>query len=212
MLPPLIFPVLTISTILTCVVALYFGFPNLDADYALTFSATQLAQIFASLGAMIVAALSPFPAELVAIANGMIYGPITGFALTWIGGLIGASIGYFAAQIFGRRLATRLIGTERTKNLDGWIKQHGIYVLLLARLIPFVPFFVLNYGAALVGIRFSIYLAITAIGIIPMTVLSVVLGDRVKDYDWQIAGIIAVLCLAVFCAVFWFRRLGALKQ
>ena len=85
-------------------------------------------------------------------------------------------------------------------------------MLLLARLIPFVPFFVLNYGAALVGIRFSIYLAITAIGIIPMTVLSVVLGDRVKDYDWQIAGIIAVLCLAVFCAVFWFRRLGALKQ
>ena len=55
--------------VMISVVALYFGFPNLDADYALVFSATQLIQMFTSLGAMIVAALSPFPAEMVAIAS-----------------------------------------------------------------------------------------------------------------------------------------------
>ena len=200
-----LFPIAIIAAVVCGISALEIFYPELDRAYELLYSPPQLIQMLLSVGAMIITALSFLPAEAVAIANGMTFGPIIGFALTWSGGLIGACIGFFAARLLGRKPILRLVGASKFTTLDAWIDRHGVLVLLLARLIPFIPFFLLNYGAGLANLRFASYLSITAIGIIPMALLCVTLGDRVMDADWQAILIIASLALLLAGAAFWLR-------
>src|SRR3546814_7710304 len=41
--------------------------------------------VLASIGLMVLHSFVPFPAEFVALANGMLYGPVWGTIITWIG-------------------------------------------------------------------------------------------------------------------------------
>ena len=41
--------------------------------------------VLASIGLMVFHSFVPFPAELLAIANGMVYGPLWGTVITWTG-------------------------------------------------------------------------------------------------------------------------------
>ena len=46
--------------------------------------------------------LHPFPAEFVAIANGMAYGPLWGTVVTWIGAMCGALVAFALSRALGR--------------------------------------------------------------------------------------------------------------
>jgi len=46
--------------------------------------------VVCSIGLMIAHSFLPFPAEFLAIANGMAYGPVWGAAITWTGAMLGA--------------------------------------------------------------------------------------------------------------------------
>ena len=159
-----------------------------------------------SMGAMIVAALTMFPAEMVAISNGAVYGPFAGFLITWIGALIGASLGFGIARLVGRKPVSLVVGAKRLAKFDIWIEQYGVALLLLARTIPIIPFFVLNYGAGLINLRFSTYLVVTAIGIIPMSILCAVLGDRIIELNLAAINIVVIIAAVAIGVGFWFRR------
>ena len=61
--------------------------------------------VFASIGLMILHSFLPFPAEFLAIANGMVYGPLWGTAITWTGAMLGAFLA-FGSSGRGRSGAT----------------------------------------------------------------------------------------------------------
>lgn len=52
---------------------------------------------------MILHSFVPFPAEFVAIANGMCYGPVWGTVITWVGALL-ALLAFTLSRRFGRPL------------------------------------------------------------------------------------------------------------
>ncbi len=81
--------------------------------------------------------------------------------------------------------------------------------LLISRLIPLIAFNLLNYGAALTGISWRTFLWATGIGILPLTVLLAVVGDRalvLPLWTWIVLG---VLVLASWLAL---RRWGPLPR
>jgi len=43
----------------------------------------------APIGLMVVHSFVPFPAEMLVIANGMLFGPVRGIIITWIGAMPG---------------------------------------------------------------------------------------------------------------------------
>src|SRR5512138_704260 len=53
-----------------------------------------------SIGLMIVHSFVPFPAEIIALANGMLYGPLWGAVITWIGAMLGASVAFGLGRAF----------------------------------------------------------------------------------------------------------------
>jgi uncharacterized membrane protein YdjX (TVP38/TMEM64 family) len=134
-----------------------------------------------SIGLMIAHSFLPFPSEIVALANGMLYGPLWGAVITWIGAMLGASAAFAAGRILGQPVLRRLLSPRGQAGLARWSRKHGGLALLVARLIPVIAFNLVNYAAALTEISWWTFLWATGLGILPLTIVLAVLGDNVLD-------------------------------
>lgn len=158
---------------------------------------------FGSVSLMVLHSVLPLPGELIAIANGMLFGPVWGTVITWIGAMIGAALSFGAARYLAAPIVARGLSREHADLLADWRSRPGI--LLLVRLVPIISFNLINYGAGAAGVGWWLFLWTTAVGILPITILSVVLGDRLLEASWIEWSAAAVAILLVACAVRWIR-------
>lgn len=146
---------------------------------------------------MIVVAIIPFPAEVPAMINGMIFGPLVGTAITWFGGLVGAWISFELARRFGRPLAARILPATALASADRFACAAGAPGLLTARLIPIVAFTALNWAAGLTALRRVTFLWTTAIGIAPGAVAFTLSGTGLAAIYRREPGLALVLGVAI---------------
>lgn len=140
--------------------------------------------VLASIGLMVLHSFIPFPAELVAIANRMVYGPVVGTLITWMGAMLGASVAFCLARTLGRPFVERMVSRHNWQRLDEWAAQDGWRVVLVSRLIPVIAFNMVNYAAGLTRLTWWQFLWTTGIGILPLTFLMVVMGDNIESLGW----------------------------
>ncbi len=202
----IIFPAFTV----TAVLAMPGGGEALalPAGWVFEFSAPAFQELILSWGAwgvagsivlMIVHSFIPFPAEFLAIANGVVWGPVKGVAVTWVGAMGGAIITFALVRAIGDRFVRRIAPERQWKRIDGWVERQGTMFFLIARLIPVISFDLLNIAAGLTRMTWWTFLWTTGLGILPMTSLMVVMGDRFDEIPiavW-ILGATAIMILAV---------------
>ena len=135
---------------------------------------------------MVLHSFVPFPAELLAIVNGMIYGPIWGTAITWIGAMLGAFTAFGLARTLGQRFVHQFVdGEKRTKRgrLGCKPRSRGV---AFSRFIPVISFNLINYAAGLTKISLWHFAWTTGVGILPLTTLMVVMGSQFETLPWQL--------------------------
>lgn len=155
--------------------------------------------VAASIGLMVAHSFLPFPAEIIALANGMVYGPLWGTVITWVGAMLGASFAFGLVRSLGRPFVMRVLSERRQAELAVWSRSRGGLALLIARLIPVIAFNLINYAAALTHISWWTFLWATGLGILPLTIVLAVLGDNVLELPaWVWAAIGAAALLAGF--------------
>ncbi|MEM7021257.1 MAG: TVP38/TMEM64 family protein [Pseudomonadota bacterium] len=133
---------------------------------------------------MVLHSFVPFPAELVAIANGMIYGPVLGTVITWSGAMLGAYLAFGLARWLGRPFVRRMVAERHQDAIDRWTTRQGGGALLLSRFVPVISFNLINYAAGLTKISWWTFTWATGLGILPLTFLMVVMGDRLWSGDF----------------------------
>jgi uncharacterized membrane protein YdjX (TVP38/TMEM64 family) len=141
--------------------------------------------ILGSVALMMVHSFIPFPAELLACANGMIYGPVWGTVITWTGAMLGSVPAFGLARRLGRPFVERMIAVRDWEILDDWAAKNGWQVVLIGRFIPVIAFNLINYAAGLTRLTLWQFIWTTGIGILPMTVLMVVMGDNIESLGWE---------------------------
>jgi uncharacterized membrane protein YdjX (TVP38/TMEM64 family) len=139
-----------------------------------------------SIGIMVLHSFVPFPAEFVAVANGMVYGSVWGVAITWLGAMIGAFLAFALARKFGQPFVRRMLTKKKAQAVDGWVTRHGVGTLFISRFIPIISFNLINYAAGLTKISWGTFAWTTGAGILPMTILMVVMGDQIHTLPWSI--------------------------
>ena len=154
------------------------------------------AGVAVSIALMILHSFIPFPAEIVAMVNGMAYGPIWGTAVTWVGAMLGAYLAFGLVRWLGRPFVLAMVPRRHHERIDGWTLRHGGMALLLSRLVPLISFNLINYAAGLTAISWWTFTWATGLGILPITFLSVLLGDRLWAGDsmawlWFLAATLA---------------------
>jgi uncharacterized membrane protein YdjX (TVP38/TMEM64 family) len=123
----------------------------------------------------VLVALSVPGAVVLTLAGGFLFG-------TWIGGVcavIGATLGATAIFLAARaglgglaQRAGRFVG-----KLEAGFRADAFSYLLVLRLVPVFPFWLVNLVPALVGVRLSTYVLATLLGIIPGTFVYASLGN-----------------------------------
>ncbi len=157
----------------------------------------------ASITLMVVHSFLPFPAEIVALANGLVYGAVWGAVLTWFGAMLGASAAFGLGRMLGRPVVERFLPSAYKQRLADWSHTRGSVTLLVSRMIPVIAFNMINYLAALTEISWWSYLWATALGILPLTILFAILGDRMLRmplWAWLVLSVsIAASLIALHC-------------
>jgi len=117
---------------------------------------------------MIVQALAaPIPAVFITAANSLLFGPFVGGLLSIFSATVAAFICFALARTFGEPLVGRLIPERVRTKSDAFVEGHGATAILVARLIPIVPFDPISYVAGLSKMRAGAFFWATLIGQIP---------------------------------------------
>jgi uncharacterized membrane protein YdjX (TVP38/TMEM64 family) len=130
----------------------------------------------AFLGAHIVVTVFPFPRTAFTLAAGLLFGPALGVAIAVVASTVSAVIALLLIRAAGWQL-DRLVSHPRVEAVDARLRQRGWPVVVSMRLIPAVPFSVLNYAAGASAVRVVPYTLATVIGLLPGTAAVVILGD-----------------------------------
>ena len=136
--------------------------------------ALAYAGLYAGLTVMLV------PGSALTIAAGAIFGPIVGTLVSVAGALAGATAAFAVARRTARASVQQVQG-ERMARVQRRLRAHGLMSIIALRLVPLVPFNVLNYLAGASAIRARDYVAGTAIGIIPGAIAFATLGGSIGD-------------------------------
>lgn len=157
--------------------------------------------VLLSIALMTVHSFLPFPAEFIAIANGVIYGPIWGSVVTWVGAMIGATTAFGIARALGRPFVRGMLPARQQAQFASWSRQQGGLAILLARLVPVIAFNLVNYASALTEVSWWTFLWATGIGILPLTICLNLLGDRMLAGWNGLAFLVGTLAFALACVV-----------
>ncbi len=152
---------------------------------------------------MIVVAILPFPAEFPAMLNGIIFGPLIGTTITWLGAIVGAWISFELARRFGRPLTERFVKSTLLERADRAVDSAGWPGLLTLRLIPAVAFTALNWGAGLTTVPRWTFLWTTTLGILPGAIVFTVSGTGVAALFRANPAAAAGLGIVVFLVAWW---------
>ncbi len=160
-----------------------------------------------------VALLGPVPRTALSVLAGLVAGFWTGLAVSLAGGMVGGTGAFALGRLLGRPAVAAVAG-PRTARADRFLSARGFGAVLTLRLVPAAPFTVVSYGAGLAAVRPGPYLAATALGLLPSTVLQVGAGASVEHLDrWAdalttpVATVVAaVVLLAGAGLALWWRR------
>jgi len=130
----------------------------------------------AFLGAHIVVTVFPFPRTAFTLAAGLLFGPYLGVPAAVVASTISAVIALLLVRAAGWQLS-RLVPHPRVDSLDARLRERGWLAVLSMRMIPAVPFSVLNYAAGASAVRVLPYTLATFVGLMPGTAAVVILGD-----------------------------------
>lgn len=191
------------------------------SDIASSFNPDQIqiwladAGTFAPLLYMSVMALavviSPVPSLPLDIAAGVFFGPIPGTVYSVFGALTGAVISFMIARLMGRELVEKFLGGH-VNFCQGCSDRILTRIVFLSRLLPFVSFDVVSYGAGLTKMSLKKFSLATFLGMIPLTFLYNYSGS-VLVFGKGLTFVLGVVMVALFFAVpKWLESKGYLKK
>ncbi len=123
-----------------------------------------------------------FPASLVTVGAGTLFGLQTGLFVVLVGANLGALCSFLLARTFLRRRVTRWTeANPRFRFLDEAIGRQGFKMVLLCRLSPIFPFILLNYFLGLTAVRAAAYVLANLLGMLPAMFLLVYIGATARD-------------------------------
>lgn len=181
-------------------------------NYLLSFG--PWAPIVSALLMVFQSVVAPLPAFVITFTNGLLFGWMWGALLSWSSAMAGAAVCFYIARFLGRPVVERLVGGTRALSVsDLFFDRYGDKTVLIARLLPFVSFDIISYGAGLTSIGFWPFFIATGIGQLPATLVYSYLGQNltgsVKVLFWVFSITIVLFVAGAAMRPLFMRRLRA---
>jgi uncharacterized membrane protein YdjX (TVP38/TMEM64 family) len=140
--------------------------------------ATSLGPWFplAFLAAHVLVTVLPFPRTAFTLSAGLLFGPLLGIGIALLASTLSSVIALLLVRAAGWQL-NRLVEHPGVDTMNARLERRSWPTVLSMRMIPVVPFSVLNYAAGASAIRVLPYTLATVVGLLPGTAAIVVFGD-----------------------------------
>lgn len=162
-------------------------------------------------------ALSLPAALILSLLGGALFGRWLGVGLVSVASTCGASLAFLGARYLFGDWVRRRFG-DRLAALDRGVARDGAWYLLTLRMMPVVPFFLINLGMALTPMRLTTFALVSWLGMLPATFIIVNAGTAIGEIEAptdalspQVVislSLLALLPLAMKFAVGWLRPGG----
>jgi len=151
-----------------------------------------------------------FPGPLLAGAAGLLFGTALGAPTAVVAATAGASAAFLVSRRFGASAVDTLSG-HRVRVVQDWIASRGFLAVLYARILPLVPYNLVNYAAGLTRVRLAVFAGATAIGCAPRAFAYAALGGTLGNLSSPdaIVAYAVLVAMALLSVPFLIRDLRA---
>ncbi|MHA1599783.1 MAG: TVP38/TMEM64 family protein [Alphaproteobacteria bacterium] len=125
---------------------------------------------------VVVIAFSLPAGAVLTIAAGFLFGTVVAAACVVVGATVGAMVVFLAARTAFADILRAKAGAGM-RRMEAGFRENAWNYLLVLRLIPIFPFWLVNLVPAFLGVSLFTYVTATFIGIIPGTVVFASLGN-----------------------------------
>ncbi|MBC7918562.1 MAG: FAD-dependent oxidoreductase [Rhodoferax sp.] len=156
---------------------------------------------------LLVTALSIPGAAVLTLAGGAIFGLGWGLLIVSFASTAGATLAFLMSRFVLRESIEARFG-QRLKDINQGIEKDGAFYLFTLRLVPLVPFFVINLVMGLTKMRVGVFYLVSQLGMLAGTAVYVNAGTQLSKID-SLRGLLspALLGSFVLLAVFpWIAR------
>lgn len=158
-----------------------------------------------------------FPgAAVLTIAGGALFGLRDGIVLTTLCATAGATIAFLITRTFGKKLVEERFPTF-VMFINNGFRKDGILYLLTLRLIPIIPFFVVNLVCGVTNISLQSYIIVSCFGMLPGVIFYTYAGQILATINslhelisWPVIGTFIILACIPFLVVHsirWYKQI-----
>ena len=161
-----------------------------QASFSVFYSENTLLAIGAYTGVYIVSTALSLPgAALLTLLAGALFGLITGTILVSFASTIGATLAFIISRSLLRDWVQDKFGSY-LKSINEGIQKDGAFYLFTLRLIPAVPFFVINLVMGLTPMKTIPFFLVSQVGMLAGTIVYVNAGTQLAQID-SLTGILS---------------------
>lgn len=147
---------------------------------------------------------APIPAFLITLSNAAIFGWVIGAILSWSSAMAGAAVCFYIARGLGRDVVEKLTSKGAMASVDVFFERYGDRAILICRLLPFVSFDFVSYGAGLTNMGFWRFFIATGVGQLPATIVYSYVGGTLSGGARNL--FIGLMCLFALSIVIGIMR------
>ncbi len=169
----------------------------------------SMAVVFSFLLTLFVNAIGFPPAIIFSTANTLIFGIFWGIVLSVAAETVGVTVSFLLLRFFFRDTAKQLIKKSRLlRSIDKYSSKKGFAVMLIARMVPYMPSGVLNAVGALSSLSLRDYFVASFIGKFPSTGIEAIIGHDTITHQEDFTRIIVVIifAIALIIGALWYER------
>jgi pyruvate/2-oxoglutarate dehydrogenase complex dihydrolipoamide dehydrogenase (E3) component/uncharacterized membrane protein YdjX (TVP38/TMEM64 family) len=199
---------LALALLVVVLIAAFFAF-DLGRYFSLAYlksSQAQFAALYESRPALVIGvyvvlyvaatALSLPGAAILTLAGGAIFGLLAGTVIVSFASSIGATLAFLAARFLLRDSVQARFGA-RLAEIDKGVQKEGAFYLFTLRLVPLVPFFVINLLMGLTKMKTGTFYWVSQLGMLAGTIVYVNAGTQLAKID-SIKGILSPALIGSF--------------
>lgn len=121
------------------------------------------------------------PSTILKIAAGSIFGFGKGLILCVIGSTLGTILGFYLARFSGSEFIREYLIRERHQPLQNALQKRGEFLVFILRVVPGIPFNVLNTASGLFNLRFWPYFIASFFGSLPSILVLVYFSNAITE-------------------------------
>ncbi len=121
------------------------------------------------------ATVALLPGTVLTLAGGALFGPVAGTFYNLTGATLGATGAFLVARYLAADWVRARLG-ERTAQLVAGVEHEDWRFVAFVRLVPLIPFNLLNYALGLTRVRLSRYVIASYLAMLPGTLAYTYLG------------------------------------